>query len=44
MEGEAEREIYLLFHLLKHSLVAFVCALMGIKPTTLAYWDDAVIN
>ena len=41
-----EREINInLFHLFIHSLVnSYMCPNWGIKPTTLAYWDDALTN
>ena len=42
-EREKERNSDLLFHLSIHPLVAFVCALVEIEPTTLAD-GDALTN
>ena len=44
-EKEGERNINLLFHSLMPSLVgSCMCPDQGIKPKTLAYWDDTLTN
>ena len=44
-EREREQNINLLFHLFMHSLVdSYMCPDLGIEPTTLEYWDDALTD